>query len=139
MGIGIYIAGVTWFARTEARVSARSQLMVGLTIIQIGLAVVATAAFWNTRQPGWFAAGESWYSALLLWCVLVVMTIFPTVLAIIRPEAPSVQFAVRRFLWVLIILDSFVASSSCSDTSWGLVILLLVVPMLVLEHWFSTT
>src|SRR5262249_22417148 len=38
-GLGIYIAGVTWFARTEATISKRGQLVSALIVIAAGLSI----------------------------------------------------------------------------------------------------
>jgi 4-hydroxybenzoate polyprenyltransferase len=40
-GLGIYIVGVTWFARTEARVSSRRQLVGALLVVLSGIGILA--------------------------------------------------------------------------------------------------
>jgi 4-hydroxybenzoate polyprenyltransferase len=50
-GVGIYIAGVTWFARTEARDSSRAQLAVASVVMVAGLALAAAQAHWINWSP----------------------------------------------------------------------------------------
>ena len=46
LGLGTYIVGVTWFARTEARRSSRPQLIAALLVICGGLGLLASFPSW---------------------------------------------------------------------------------------------
>jgi 4-hydroxybenzoate polyprenyltransferase len=136
-GIGIYIAGVTIFARTEARESSRWLLAAGVFVMLAGIITAlratseleqATSGIMGLRPSSWPIAAA----------VIALMLTLPIGLAITRPDAKSVQFAVRRALRTLIILDMAVAST-CSPQLFVLAFLGLLVLMLALERAFSTT
>jgi hypothetical protein len=40
IALGVYIIGVTWFARTEARVSSRWQLACALSVVNLGFVIL---------------------------------------------------------------------------------------------------
>src|SRR5262249_24089007 len=44
--VGIYIVGVTWFARTEARISRQSSLTAAATIMLLALVLALTIPAW---------------------------------------------------------------------------------------------
>ncbi|MDZ4687717.1 MAG: UbiA family prenyltransferase, partial [Planctomycetaceae bacterium] len=52
IGLGIYIVGVTWFARTEARQSNRGQLSAALVTLNAGLGVLVwLICTWPNEAP----------------------------------------------------------------------------------------
>ncbi|HEY1785643.1 MAG TPA: UbiA family prenyltransferase, partial [Pirellulales bacterium] len=51
-GIGIYIAGVTWFARGEADTSQRGQLLAGTLVMLAGIGLVAWYPAWIEPRRG---------------------------------------------------------------------------------------
>jgi 4-hydroxybenzoate polyprenyltransferase len=136
-GIGVYVAGITVFARTEARDSARRQLIAGIAIMLTGVAIVLRAA-------SYAGAGDAGILGLkptswpLVWCVMTLMLALPFAFAIMRRSPDAVQFAVRRALRMLIILDLAAASVRSPDV-FVLVFLSLLVLMIVLDRRFSTT
>lgn len=134
-GMGIYIAGVTVFARQEANVSERRRLLVGIAIIAAGLATIAVA-------PAVFAA--EWRLALsqiqwlILWALLATVIVRRCLLAVQIPSPAHVQQAVRTCLRSIIVIDAAIVLGFCGPM-WGCVVLALLVPMLLLERWASTT
>ena len=137
IGVGIYITGVTIFARTEARTSSRWQLLAGVAVMLTGVAIVLrSASFAGVADTG--ILGLKPTSWPLVWCVMVLMMSLPFVLATVRPSPDVVQFAVRRALRMLIILDLAAASVRSPDV-FILVFLSLLVLMIVLDRRFSTT
>ncbi|MGD9856152.1 MAG: UbiA family prenyltransferase [Planctomycetaceae bacterium] len=79
-GMGVYIAGVTWFARTEARHSSRRQLAGAAMVVNLGLTVLfGWASQWPSQQTAavFFALG------------VIVLTINRRLLLAILDPAPA--------------------------------------------------
>jgi hypothetical protein len=130
--VGIYIVGVTWLARTEARASSKKQLtgaaLVMLASLCLGLALAARVA------PG--------VPSPLFPYLLVALGVFvglPLQQAIRRPSPERVQAAVKRSLLGLVLLDAVLATALAGSV--GLLILLLLGPSLYLnrQRWLYAT
>jgi 4-hydroxybenzoate polyprenyltransferase len=154
LGVGTYIVGVTWFARTEARTSSRPHLL-GATIVMLaGLAIVASmpkAAM--LEAPAWagtivatelaeesvprpaIASGQRWF---LFWGALAVLIGWRAVRAIIDPQPRAVQFAVRHAILSLVVIDA-VACFGVRGVFWSCAILLLLLPTMFLGRWIYST
>ncbi len=130
--VGIYIVGVTWLARTEARASSKKQLtgaaLVMLASLFLGLALAARVA------PG---TPSPLFPYLLV--ALGVVVGLPIQQAIRRPSPERVQAAVKRSLMGLVLLDAVLATALAG--SLGLLILLLLGPSLYLnrKRWLYAT
>jgi 4-hydroxybenzoate polyprenyltransferase len=128
--VGLYIVGVTWFARTEARASRRKQLVAAAMVMAAALVLALTL-------PLWFSPGAT--SPLFVY--LLVATGFvvgwPVYQAILRPTSPQVQAAVKQAVFGLVFLDATLATALAGVT--GLVILLLVLPAIYLGRWVYST
>jgi 4-hydroxybenzoate polyprenyltransferase len=136
LGVGIYIVGVTTFARSEARDSRRLQLALGLAILLTGLAIVASLPAWATGEE-WPAIRmrPNWY---LFWTLFAGLIGFRCVRAILDPQPKLVQTAVRNCIFALIVIDA-AAVLATQDIFWGLVILTLLAPMILLGRWLYST
>ena len=99
-GLGIYIAGVTWFARQEARQSDRRHLLGALTVANAGLLLLLA---WVVH----YTTGRSDQTALCLgFGVIVLLINRQPVLALRDPRPERVQGAIRVMLLSLIMLDA---------------------------------
>lgn len=134
VGVGVYVAGVTWLARSEVRGSSPMQLISGTIILLGGIALMAYLPAWREPTPLAITA-RGWY---LLWAVLALVIARQCIVAIVRPTPRHVQVAVRHCLRSIIVIDAAVALGFCG-VYWGCAVLLLLAPMLLLEQWFSTT
>jgi 4-hydroxybenzoate polyprenyltransferase len=132
--VGIYIAGVTWFARTEAQRSNPSILTwsAGVMIAGILLALPLPAIASESR----YAPHTSALFPYLL-VGLGFLVGIPVANAIIRPTPTQVQKAVKRAIMGLVILDATLATSLAGAA--GLVILILLLPALYLGRWIYST
>lgn len=135
LGIGIYITGVTWFARTEARDSSRAQLGGGLLVMLAGLALVGAAPAWEMQPAPLQVSVQGWY---LLWSVLALLIARRCVLAILEPRPARVQSAVRNAVHSLIILNAAI-TVGYAGVFWGCAVLLLIFPTLLLTMWLDAT
>lgn len=128
--VGLYIVGVTWFARTEEGTSKRWVLIAAgvVTAVAVLLAAVIPLHFDEGKTPFYFPY-------LLVGFGFVVGR--PVVTAIHTPSAKNVQAAVKRCILGLVLLDAVLA---CVFVGWpGLLIVLLLVPAVLLgKRVYST-
>jgi len=135
LGIGIYIVGVTIFARTEARASSRPRLLGGMAVMIGGMALLAMVPAWTNNSPPLLVARNGWY---LLWAVLALVTARRCTLAILQPAPLRVQVAVRHGVQSIIVLDAAVCVGYAGPF-WGLAVFALIFPTLLLAQWLKAT
>ncbi len=128
--VGIYIVGVTWFARTEARTSDAGQLWKGAIVMAtaLGLALLLPLH----REAG---AGSPLFVYVLVAFALYLSR--PVLAAIRRPEPATVPPAVKRAVLGLIVLDAALACGLAGSP--GLALVLLLPPALWLGQWVYST
>ncbi len=136
LGIGLYIVGVTVFARSEARESGKTQLLLGTFLLAAGIALVASL-------PEWVSGGEwppveappRWY---VVWGLIGLLIGGRCLRAVFDPKPPLVQAAVRSCIFSLVALDA-VASTAVQDMATAAAILFLLAPTLLLGRWIYST
>ena len=131
--VGIYIVGVTLFARTEAVTSKQAVLWiaVGIMALTIPLALVLPLVWWGPSDR-W--EGVIYPLALLGWALALAV---PLRRALTRPEPAWVQAAVKRCIFGLIVLDAVLALGVYGGG--GLLIVLLILPAIVLGRYVYST
>jgi 4-hydroxybenzoate polyprenyltransferase len=132
--VGVYVVGVTWFARTEAQLSSRSALAGAAGVMAVGLLLALAAPVIVTE----FHLGPN--PSVLFPYLLVGLGFligFPISRAISRPTTTHVQKAVKQAIMGLVILDATLASAIAGIG--GLVILILLLPALYLGRWIYST
>jgi len=131
LGIGVYIAGVTWFARNDAHRSDRWQLIAATLIMLVGVGLIGslpwlTGELWMRRQlrpESW-----RWYLIIVLLAAFVLVRGIP---AIAQPSPGPVRAAVRRSITGLIFLDA-AACYAAAGPFYAILVAVLVVPTTVL-------
>jgi 4-hydroxybenzoate polyprenyltransferase len=134
-GIGLYILGVTIFARTDARRSARSRLVTGFVTLAGGILVLAFLPPLTDYRPPLEISFAGWY---LLWAAIGLIIVRRCVLAIFEPSPPRVQAAVRHCVQSLIVLDA-VLCAGYAGTYWGVVVVMFLIPTYLLTLWLNAT
>jgi 4-hydroxybenzoate polyprenyltransferase len=128
--IGLYIVGVTWFARTEEKRSDSSVLKkAALVMLAAGFLTLASA----TRVP----PGTSSIFFPYLMVVAGLWIGGPVLRAIRQPTPGYVQAGVKRSIFGLVVLDALLASVFIGTP--GLLIVLLLPPALLLGKWVYST
>ena len=127
--IGVYIVGVTWFARTEETQSQRRQLTLASCVIMAailgGLSLTAYTEVVSFRPYPYL---------IVIFGFIIGM---PIAKAIQQPEPKHVQAAVKRCILGLIVFDAVL---STAFVGWpGLLILLLLVPAIGIGRWVYST
>ena len=135
-GIGTYIAGVTWFARTEARASNRPRLVGSVGVMLVGIGLLAWFPSWTDdvvplirREP------ERWY---LMMAALGALIAYRCLWAVVEPVPARVQMAVKHCIMSLIVLDAAVCCV-VRGLGWAVAILLLLAPAMFLGRWIRST
>ncbi|MCA9217638.1 MAG: hypothetical protein KDB27_31430, partial [Planctomycetales bacterium] len=129
----IYIAGVTWFAKTEARPSNRFLLAFGLSVMAIGLGLLGSME--QLGAATCFTNAMVWPGLLTL---LMVSVFRQGVLAIANPSPKLVQATVKQAIFSLIVLDAAVCLAVRGPVP-AVGILALMIPMLVIGKWVYST
>lgn len=127
---GLYIVGVTWFARTEARMSKKKTLAGAALVILAGLVLALP-------MPLWLEPGAAWPLFPYLLVGLGFLVGIPVCQAIARPTPSRVQPAVKQALMGLVLLDAILATVFAGPV--GLLIALLLLPALYLGRWIYST
>ncbi|RCS41455.1 hypothetical protein DTL42_23155 [Bremerella cremea] len=135
-GIGLYIVGVTWFARTEAVASDQRMLIAGAILMAGGIGMLAALP---VAQPSVVALAQLTPSGL--WGILVLLSLVlarRAVIAIARPDPRNVQLTVKQAILSLIFYDAAITLAVCG-TGWSVAIVALLLPMLGLRRWMYST
>ena len=127
-GIGVYVAGITWFARCEAKTSSRNLLTLGLAVMTIGICILSA---WP-----WFSENTMFLKDKLVWPTLLVLMMTSVVrrcvFAISNPEPANVQRAVKHAILSLVVLDAAVVLAVLG-TIPAVCVLALLLPDVVLR------
>jgi 4-hydroxybenzoate polyprenyltransferase len=134
-GVGIYIFGVTVFARTDAHTSSRGRLLSGFVILIGGMALLAAVPMLTNHRPQLQVNTKGWY---LLWIALALITARRCLMAVFEPSPPRVQSAVRFCVQSLIVLNAAVCVGYAGPY-WGFAVLALLAPTFLLTTWLNAT
>jgi len=135
-GIGLYVVGVTWYARTEASESSRVQLAAGAAVMMLGIAVLGTFPYFgNVGADPVRIDLRMWWLLLMLLGVTIARR---SLTAAFDPTPVQVQMAVKQAILSLIVLDA-AACLGARGPLWGLAVLALLIPTLTLGRWVYST
>lgn len=136
LGIATYVAGITWFARTEARRSSRPQLSMATAVMLAGIGLLA---WFPNRATGAeeppITMPDGWY---LFWAIIALLAVWRSSQAIVRPTPAMVQAAVKSGIMSLIVLDA-ACLLAVQGPFWAIVVISLLVPMMILGRWIYST
>lgn len=108
LGLGVYVAGVTWFSRSEAETSRRSGLWGALVVVNLGLVILL----------GWIRSsilGADPLPALALVAAIALALNRRMLWAISNAGPAAVQTAVRTLLLSIITLDCALIYAKTGD------------------------
>jgi 4-hydroxybenzoate polyprenyltransferase len=132
-GLGIYIAGVTWFARNEAGQSNRAQLAGAIGVVNLGIVLlIAFVLHWRDEL------GRSWNAALALGIIGVIIN--RRLLAALSDPIPAkVQMGVRTMLMSLVMLDATLVFFVQEDRTYAFAVVALLIPAQILARFLAVT
>ena len=134
--VGVYITGITWFARTEATYSNRLSLTLAAGVMLGGIAMLASLPrAMAGLPPGFRVDPQRWQ---LLMGVLGALIGWRFLRAIVEPAAPRVQVAVKQGILSLVILDAAVCYAT-RGMQPAVAVLLLLLPATMLGRRIAST
>jgi 4-hydroxybenzoate polyprenyltransferase len=128
-GLGVYVAGVTLFAKKEAETSGRGGLIFGQVVLNLGLLIVAV----------WIAPHMDSARALATLGVIAVVINRRALQAVADRRPARVQAAVRIMLLSIITIDAVVIYTATGDAGTALAVVALLIPSLLLGKWMTMT
>lgn len=143
VSLGVYVTGVTWFARREAGGSSRVQLGTAAVVVNLGLVGLIALM---TGVPGllrrWLSPGQTEPAGVLVALAVIALILNRRMVAAIFEPAPAkVQPAVKTLLLSIIVLDAILIyfHRGAPGTSYAVATALLIVPSVVIGRWLAVT
>jgi 4-hydroxybenzoate polyprenyltransferase len=137
-GVGTYIVGVTWFARSEAGRSNRAPLLAAIGVMSVGVVFVGLSV--GQREP--LGIGSSAPLVYPYYCLLLALLMFSVLrrcfVAALDPGPEKVQAAVKHSILSLIWLDAATALA-VAGPAYGVAVAALLIPALLLGRWVYST
>ncbi|MEX2172963.1 MAG: UbiA family prenyltransferase [Pirellulaceae bacterium] len=131
-GIGVYIAGVTWFARDEATSSRGAQLLGAMAVMTTGVALLALGV-------SYLPALQLQPSTIWILFALLMLTVLRRAFAAVTDPSPQrVQAAVKHSILSLIWLDAALIAA-VAPLGFALAVAALLIPALLLGRWVYST
>jgi 4-hydroxybenzoate polyprenyltransferase len=131
-GLGVYIVGVTWFARTEAKASHRGQLGNALIVVNLGWMVLLGLML------AWPNQGEIQRTMFLL--AVVVVSLNMRAGNAIRVATPvAVQYMIKLFLLNYVMLCAVMVFWHTGNGVAAMATAALVIPPLIISRVIAMT
>ncbi|SFI40331.1 UbiA family prenyltransferase [Planctomicrobium piriforme] len=142
--MGVYITGVTWFARREAQSSSSIQLIAALCLLDLGLLMLGAWMGGWLKSWGWAipdGAVNPPQSMLFLLAVIALTINRRAIAAINRPGPSHVQMAVGTMLLSIISIDAMAIyyAHGTEGLAYAIGTLALAIPAVFLRRWISMT
>jgi 4-hydroxybenzoate polyprenyltransferase len=141
-GLGVYVAGVTWFARTEAHESKSLHLAAAVGVMVAGVAMIAGYA-WLPESVKHFPAGggRALGQMATMWPLLIMLIsvtiVRRSLMAVQNPTPQRVQQAVKLAIMSIILIDAAIAL--LVGPMYAIAVLALLAPALLLGRWVYST
>lgn len=132
--IGAYIGGVTWFARTEARVSSQRMLIGAGIVILVSLVMALGVPALALQDAAGFRPSSLFPYLLAAFGAYLGLAVLR---AIRQPQPIRVQSAIKRAILGLIVFDALLATAFVGNV--GLLLLVLLIPGIILGRWLYST
>lgn len=132
--LGLFIVGLTWFARMEAKNSHRGHLIGGTLVINTGLGALI---YMLVTYP--------WPRELNLTMVLSAMGVVALTInrrlvqAILTPIPQNVQIAVKTMLYSYVMINAIFVFVWTTNPQYAILTAALLIPSIILSRWMSVT
>lgn len=144
-GIGIYVAGITLYARDEAATSRRAALVRGAMTMAAGILLVGAGTVLAARGTGglpWGGLPGAGAGRLAPWTLLLAMVgssvLFRAIVGIADPAPSRVRAAVGNAIMSLVTIDAVLVLAACGEP-WAVVVLALLAPFVLLRRVIPPT
>jgi 4-hydroxybenzoate polyprenyltransferase len=133
-GIAVYVAGLTWMARSEARRSQRLQIVAATAVMMAGIALLAWLPSWAANLLEQFDP-QRWYIIIGLFGAWIACR---CLYAAMQPVAGRVQGAVAHGIMSLVIFDAAVCWTARGPV-YAAAIAALLLPAVFFGQYFRST
>jgi 4-hydroxybenzoate polyprenyltransferase len=134
--LGMYVTGITVFARRETESSPRGTLIIGLMIMILAFGCLGFLPYWPLKmrwpQP---VPPVSWLGSVGVAALIVSLR---GIQAVADPRPQKIQRAVRQAVLWIIVWDTILCFAFAGKDA-ALLILLLLVPAVILAAWIDPT
>jgi len=129
LGMGLYVGGITLYARDEAGESRVATLAAGSIAMAAGLSLVAwqSLLMLGAGQGAPFLAARPAGNWLLLWTLFITLLSARNLVGLADPSSGRVQAAVGNSIMAIITIDAIIVMGRCGEP-WGIAVLLLLAP-----------
>lgn len=134
-GLGVYIVGVTMFAREEATVSRRRSLVAAALVMATGIMMLAFFPWLASSPPTRFTSVAAWPFLLF---ILMVSVFRRCGFAIHSPTPANVQATIKQAILSLIVLNAAIILA-VSGTLPAVAVFALLIPTLLIGRWVYST
>ena len=135
--MGLYVCGITGFARNEEKVSVRWSLILAAFIAALGIVGIGIGIS-AINHPN--APAADWFTISILFVLILLPLIRTAARAMIDPSSRNVQRAIGVGLRSIITLDAFVCLLVASDQRWmAIFVACLLVPSYLLSRKIPQT
>lgn len=148
VGIAVYVAGITLYARDEATTSRGRALAAATSVMALGLALAGCGAFLGVRESTgtipWAGVGQPGTAVdrltawTILWTLVSASILLRAGIGVLNPVPRAVRAAVGNAIMSLITLDAILVLAVCGEP-WAVVILLLLAPFQLLRRIIPPT
>jgi len=148
LGIAVYVAGITLYARDEATTSRGRALAGATAVMAVGLALAGCGAFFGVRASTgtipWAGIGQPGTTVdrltawTILWSLVSASILFRAWIGVLNPVPQAVRAAVGNAIMSLITLDAILVLAVCGEP-WAVVILVLLAPFHLLRQVIPPT
>lgn len=134
LALGIYIVGVTWFARSEANIGRRSRFeaVTGMALVNAG--VMLLAAFVMTTE----GHGER-ISVVMLLAVIALVINRRLSAALFDPAPQKIGMAIKTMLLSLPIIDAGIVLFVTGQVNYAVMVAALLLPAMILARRIAVT
>lgn len=136
LGIGLYIFGVTVYARREEQQSSPAGLVFGLVLEMAGLIIIGFLPSWADANQAWTLNPHQGYPLLIS---LIGLTVANRGIAgVLHPVPRKIQLAVKHAILTLILVDAAVVLMWAGQW-YGCAVVALLLPALTSAVRFRST
>ena len=129
--IGVYTAGVTFYARSESKRSSRRRLLLGIAVMMSGIVLLAQLpSLMRLTIPG-----PKWQLFMLLLGTLIA---WQCLRPVIDPRPRRVQMAVKQSILSLVLLDAAIVLAVAGPVA-AVAVLGLLIPTVLVGWWVYST
>jgi 4-hydroxybenzoate polyprenyltransferase len=139
LSLGIYIVGVTWFARKEAGVSNRWQLAGATGVVNLGLILLIAFVLDPPDAQLSLRTVPRTVNAILIIAAIGVIINRRLLVAFFDPVSTKVQAGVRTLLLSLVMLDASIVYFVNENMLYAICVILLLIPAQVMSRFLAVT